>query len=175
MNFSKEINKQAVNDLWNNYHKKTKTNPSLYTNQRDGNYGILISLPKELIEWAERTAGHHGFPEASPVGICRKVPNAKKALLEIFESPETLERFIRSSACDGLEYCGEINAERKLRGIKTSKPLMAKDEFWNRYTKEVLAQLVTQYGRTIVQTAYTNLTIDEFEAQFNLSKELTTA
>jgi len=133
-----------------------------------------VWLPIELIEYANAAAGSSGD---RAVGIRRtgytSVKKAAEHILDIFSSPEKLAQFINGSECDYAQVHAERIANRALS--KVPKPTMAKDEFWNRYTKEVLTELVNQYGRTLVQNAYNSLTINEFEAQFNLSKELTTA
>ena len=135
---------------------------------------IQVWLPIDLIEYANAAAGSSGN---RAVGIritgYSSVKKAAEHILDIFSSPENVAKFINRSECDYAQVYAERIAEREF--AKIPKPLMAKDEFWNRYTKEVLTQLVNQYGRTIVQNAYNSLTINEFEAQFNLLKELTTA
>jgi hypothetical protein len=135
---------------------------------------IQVWLPIELIEYSNAAAGSSGD---RAVGIRRSgyssVKKAAEHILDIFSNPEKLAQFINTSECD----YAQVHAERiaKRIALKTPKVPSAKEEFWNRYNKEVLTKLVVQYGRTVVQNAYNGLNIDEFEAQFNLSKELTTA
>lgn len=172
----KAINTQAVFEMWARYHIKVKSNPSLYTNRRDGNKAVLIPLPKELLDFAERSAGHHGFPTAVPVGINRKVDNATQALKEIFESPESLERFIRTSACDGWEYVSQINQglirRRLSKNVKTTSTTddrPAREVYFTKYTKDTTTALHSKFGREFVLREFDVLTINEFELRFGLT------
>ena len=175
------INKVAVKALFDHYHKKVQTSPNLYTNARDRDHAVLVVLPKELLDYANRGAGHSGFGAgARPVGIRRVVNNATSYLKSIFSSVEALTTFIESSECDADEYIAEVK-ERHANSISKTFTVKAKvdpktaDEFWNRYGKEELQRLITKFGRDVVQSAYNTLTITEFENRFDLSTELEVA
>ena len=168
------INTVAVKSLFDRYHKIVKTNPKFYTSAR---WGVVVVLPKELLDYANKLAGHSGFGAgARPIGIRRAVADPVNYLKKVFESIDTLTAFIESSECDAEEYITEVRA-RHLglpTKVKSEKLLSAKEEFWNRYTKQVLVDLVSKYGRSTVQEAYNSLTITEFETRFSLQKELDT-
>lgn len=165
-----------VVDFFNRYHAKVKTRPSLYTNKRDGNKGILVPLPLDLIDYAERTAGHHGFGQnAMPVGICRKVNDARKTLTDIFSSTETLANFINSSAMDADAYIQEVRQRAPHSGIaakmisKTATDdRMAKDVFFEKYTVNDARALQAKFGRELVITEFNLLTINEFELRYGI-------
>jgi hypothetical protein len=165
-----------VVSFFNHYHEKVKSRPSLYTNQRDGNKGILVSLPRNLIDYAERTAGHHGFGQsAMPVGICRKVDNAKKSLTDIFSSTESLTKFINSSARDAEAYINEVRQRAprskiadKLISKSTTDDRMVKDVFFEKYTINDAKTLQVKFGRNLVISDFNTLTINEFELRYGL-------
>jgi hypothetical protein len=163
-----------VIDFYNAYHRKVKTRPTLYTNKRDGNNGILVPLPRDLITYAERTAGHHGFGQAAmPVGICRKVGNAKNALAEIFASTEALAKFINSSARDADAYITEVRERHAKKGSKVTKSATddrpAVDAFFEKYTANDAKALRDKFGRDMVISDFNCLTINEFELRYGLT------
>ena len=169
------INKQAVVEMYNNYHRKVLSNPTLYTNQRDGNYGILVPLPKELLDYAERSAGHHGFGQnAAPVGIRRTVSDAKATLKEIFSSPANLEKFILSSACDAEAYMAEVrerHANSPKAQIISVDPLdrpISEFNLEQLYGKGTIAHLRNTYPKTALEE-FRILTRREYEARYELT------
>jgi hypothetical protein len=165
---------QRIVDFYNHYHTRKVSRPELYVSGRDS---INVILPNNLLEYANAAAGHSGFGAGARArGIRRQVNNSTKALAEIFASPENLLKFLNTS---------EMNAEAYVEGIRAkhlaqSKPaipvntdeLKASVEFWNRYTKDDLQNLLAKHGRDKVQKAYNSLTIKEFEIQFGLQKEV---
>lgn len=169
-------NDPRVVSFFNSYHRKIKTRPTLYTNKRDGNKGILVPLPRNLIDYAERTAGHHGFgQDAMPVGICRKVDNAEMALKSIFSSTDSLAKFINSSARDADAYIQEVRQRAprsRIAGSLVSKSTtddrMAKDVFFEKYTPNDAKALQAKFGREMVISDFNILTINEFELRYGL-------
>lgn len=174
------INMNAVQGLYNHYHSKVKTNPNLYTNSRDKNRAVLVVLPKELLDYANRSSGHSGFGAgARPVGIRKVVSDAKSSLSEIFSSVESLKSFILSSECDAEAYIAEVK-ERHLKGVsrasrKVSKPStttifpMVKDVFHDYYPHALLRELTVKYGKEEVANSWNHLWINEFEMRYGIS------
>lgn len=169
-------NDPRVISFFDRYHAKVKTRPNLYTNKRDGNKGILVPLPRDLIDYAERTAGHHGFGQsAMPVGICRKVSDSKQALNDIFSSTNSLAKFINSSACDADVYIQEIRNRaprskiaKKLVTHSATDDRMVKDVFFEKYTTNDAKALQVKFGREMVISDFNVLTINEFELRYGL-------
>jgi len=173
------INMMAVEGLFNHYNTKVKTNPNLYTNSRDRNSAVLVVLPKELLDYANRGAGHSGFGAgARPVGIRRVVGNAASYLKEIFSSKENLKRFIESSECDADEYIAEVrmrhlNSNQPL--TKSAKPVMtnAQGGFWSKYTKEDMARLKTaSKDQKQLVNDFQTMTLVDFEEKYKLVDSL---
>ena len=167
-----DINQVALNDMFNHYHKKIKTNPDLYTNARDKNYAVVVVLPKELLDWANRGAGHSGFAaSARPVGIRKNFNDAKAALKDIFSSVESLERFIKTSECDAEEMMVEVRERHaKKAQIITIDPLdrpMSEFNIEALYGKGTIVMLRGKYPKTVMDD-YKNLTRGEFEGRYNL-------
>ena len=164
---------QRIVDFYNHYHTRRVSRPELYVS---GKESINVILPNNLLEYANAAAGHSGFGAGARArGIRRQTNNSAKALAEIFASPDNLLKFLNTS---------EMNAEAYVEGIRTkhlaqTKPvipvntddLKASVEFWNRYTKGDLQNLLAKHGRDKVQKAYNTSTIKDFETQFSLQKE----
>ena len=172
------INMMAVEGLFNHYNTKIKTNPNLYTNSRDRNSAVLVVLPKELLDYANRGAGHSGFGAgARPVGIRRVVGNAHSYLKEIFSSKENLKRFIESSECDADEYIAEVRM-RHLSGNQTGtvskaiKPVMTNSQvggFWSKYTKEDMARLkASSKDQKMLVNDFQTMSLADFEEKYKL-------
>lgn len=164
----------AVTEMYNNYHRKVISNPTLYTNKRDGNNGILIPLPKELEEYKERTAGHRGFDmSAEAIGIRRTVPDAKQALDQIFSSPESLAKFILTSACDADVMLEEVRARHRATPraqVISVDPLdrpMCEFNLEQLYGKGTIAHLRNKFPKTAVAEFHI-LTRREYEARYDL-------
>jgi hypothetical protein len=96
-----------VKALYDHYHAKTKTNPTLY---QSGDECITVILPQGLLDYCNASAGNSGGSNARPCGIRYSVRNSTKALEQIFESVDSLARFISGSDCDGMYF-----AERTAR------------------------------------------------------------
>jgi hypothetical protein len=158
------LDMNVVGAFHRHYHDSILKNPDLY---RNNDTLITVVLPKELLDYSNASAGHSGFGSgARAVGIRKSVPNSTKALLEIFETPESLAKFIESSDCDGPAYIETVRQRHAASLIP--KPVLAKDEFWNRYTKNDLERIVGKFGRKEVQVGYNVMTIEEFETAFGL-------
>lgn len=168
------INKQAVINMFNSYHTKVVNNPTLFTNKRDGDRAVVVSLPIELIEYANRGAGHHGHGSgATPVGIRKSCSHAPSFLAKIFSSVESLEEFIKSSECDADEYIAEVRARhagKSTAQIITVDPLDRKMDSYildQLYGKGTTMMLRTKFPKTVMND-YRTLTRREFEGRYNL-------
>lgn len=166
------INMVAVEEMYNHYHKKVKTNPDLYTNARDKNHAVVVVLPKELLEWANRGAGHSGFAaNARPVGIRKNFSDAKTALTKIFSSVDNLVEFIKSSECDAEEMMVEVRERHALKAqIITIDPLdrpMSEFNIETLYGKGTIMMLRTKFPKTVMGD-YKTLTRGEFESRYEL-------
>ena len=171
-----------VVDFYNFIQSKPKNEDGHYIGSVQNETGLLyvmggdrpaiqVWLPADLLEYSNAAAGTSG---SRAVGIrqtgYRSVEAAADEIVKIFSSPESLAKFISSSECD---YTGPLS--RKDKTPQQPAVETAKNAFWTYYTKEDLAGLVAKHGRARVQTAYDTLTLAEFEAQFNLTKQLTSA
>jgi hypothetical protein len=169
---SNSINMQAVQEMFDKYHAKVKSNPDLYTNARDKNHAIVVVLPKELLDWANRGAGHSGFAaNARPVGIRKNVNDAKSALTKIFSSVDNLVEFIKSSECDAEEMMAEVR-ERHARRVEiiTIDPLdrpMSEFNIETLYGKGTIMMLRTKFPKTVMDD-YKTLTRGKFESRYEL-------
>lgn len=122
---------------------------------------IQVWLPADLLDYANAAAGSSGDRAVGiRVGGFTSVYAVADEVQRIFSSPENLARFINSSECDYAAW----HATRQSR--KAPKTPMAKTEFWNRYNKETLAQIVAEHGKDRVREAYDTMTMDQFEQEF---------
>ena len=154
---------KVVEQFYNRYHKMVKTHPNLYHN---GKNLITLVLPLELIEYANSASGNSGQSTgARPVGIRVVVSDAPEAIKEIFQSPESLAIFIETSECDAIKMPTGSAAK-----LKPAKILMANPEFWNRYDKNVMADLKRKFDYDKLKAGYQSMTIDEFEQAFGLKQ-----
>lgn len=172
------INIQAVQEMFDKYHAKVKSNPDLYTNARDKNHAVVVVLPKELLDWANRGAGHSGFAaNARPVGIRKNVSDAKSALTKIFSSVDSLVEFIKSSECDAEEMMAEVRERHACKAqIITIDPLdrpMSEFNIEILYGKGTIMFLRNKYPKTVMGD-YKALTRREFEGRYNLVAEAAT-
>ena len=172
-------NDPRVISFFNHYHAKVKKNPSLYTNKRDGSNAFVITLPASLIDFTERGAGHSGFgSSARPVGIRRVVQNSKVALANVFHSTDSLAALINSSACDGHEYIAEVKIRHAgqapaRKSVKVTDDVTidnrpAKDFIVAKHGFPLIKELITKFGRAVVQTAHDTLTVNEYELRFGI-------
>ena len=149
------MDKVALESFYNHYHSKVVSKPNLYHN---GNDIITLVLPVELLDYANSASGHSGHKTgARPVGIRVVVKDSTQSIKDIFSSIESLEQFILSSECDAMPV-----------KTKVSKPLMANKEFWNRYDKTVMDNLKAKFKYDTLKLAFSTMTIDQFESEFNL-------
>ena len=168
-------NDPRVVSFYNFINGKPKNDQGYFIGSKQNETGLLyviggdhmavqVWLPAELLDYANAAAGTSG---KRAVGIrvagFSSVTRAAEEVLRIFSSPEALAHFINTSECD---YTGSTN-RLPAKVIMPANPATA-DEFWNRYTKDILQNLITKYGRKIVQQAYNTLTMSEFEAMFEL-------
>ena len=159
---------QRIIDFYNRYQTRKQSYPTLY---ESGKEQINVILPNNLLEYANASAGHSGFGAGARArGIRRQVTNSAVALSQIFSSPESLLKFLESSEQNAEAYVESVKAKHlALAQVKVDPK--ASDEFWNRYGKNELQDLVAKFGKATVQQAYTTLTITEFENMFGLTKE----
>ena len=166
------INEVAVKSLFDRYHKKVQTNPRFYTSAR---WGAVVVLPKELLGYANRLAGHSGYAStARPIGIRRAVPNPVAFLKEVFSSVDSLRSFILSSECDAEEYINEVKrrhlgnmpAKKANTALIDNRP--ANEVFFEKYTANDAAALRNKFGRDMVIREFNILSINEFELRYGL-------
>jgi hypothetical protein len=169
------MNEVAVKEMFDRYHKKVQTNPNLYTNARDRNSAVLVVLPKELLDYANRGAGHSGFAaNARPVGIRRVVSDSASYLKNIFTSVESLKTFIESSECDADEYINEVKLRHagitpsKKSKVSTTDDRPVNETFFEKYTINDAKALQNKFGREMVLKDFNILTINEFELRYGL-------
>lgn len=144
----------------NDYLRKSASRPSLYVSNINT---LTIVLPVELLDFANRAAGHSGFNAGSrAVGIRRVVSNAQSAIRQIFGSVESLVEFIETSECD---YEG-----REVQTVIQSSPeesfIPAREQFWTTFTIANLKDLRNKYGVELVNTAMEKLTFTEMRNLF---------
>lgn len=166
------INMTAVQEMYDHYHAKVKSNPDLYTNARDKNHAVVVVLPKELLEWANRGAGHSGFAaNARPVGIRKNYSDAKSALKDIFSSVDNLVRFIKSSECDAEEMMVEVRERHaKKAQVISVDPLdrpISEFNLEKLYGQGTIAYLRNKFPETALNE-YRILTRREYEARYGL-------
>jgi len=171
-----QLNTAAVNALFNHYHAKVQSKPNLYTNSRDKNKAVLVVLPTELLDFANKGAGHSGFGAgARPVGIRRVVDDAKSFLKNIFSSTSALEQFILSSECDAHEYIASVKMRHALKAKQSTSICSvnidnrpAREVFFTKYGHNEAKALQNKFGRDLVTKEFDVLTINEFELRFGL-------
>ena len=168
------INQVAVQAMYDHYHKRVKSKPDLYTNARDKNRAVVVVLPKELLEWANRSAGHSGFAaNARPVGIRKNFNDARAALRDIFSSVDNLVKFIKSSECDAEAMMEEVRARHagKIQShVISVDPLdrpIAEFNLESLYGKGIIGRLRDRYPTTVMND-YRVLTRWEFESRYDL-------
>ena len=64
------IDLKIVDNFLNECHKKIKNNPNLYINSK--NDTVTIGLPTELLEFANRAAGHSGLNNGKLFKLSKK-------------------------------------------------------------------------------------------------------
>ena len=152
---------QAVENLYNHYHEKIKTHPTLYAPGEDC---VTVVLPEELIEYANAAAGHSNY---RPIGIRRSCSNSKEEIASIFYSVQSLANFISSSECNAIQHIVHL---KEKAAKKTQKEQIARTVFWKKYDKSIMDQLKSKYKINDLREALDTLTMDEFEKKFNLVK-----
>jgi hypothetical protein len=169
---------QRVIDWYNNYHAKKISNPSIYcVNSERSAPNILICVPQELTEYAESNAGHHGLPEAIPVGMRRSASNPEAYVAAVFASTESVARFLNSSAADAPEYCATVRSRAKytkeqltILDLLDSDVRIAFDKVYGQATANtVFAKLYAKFGKASVLSDYRVLTLNEFEMRYGLN------
>ena len=166
------INQSYVQDFYRHYHESVVKRPDLYKN---GDTMITVVLPSTLLEYSNAAAGHSGFGSgARAVGIRRQVRDSSKALADIFESVESLTKFIETSECDGPAYVEQVRLRHAERSIP--KPVMAssQDGFWSKYNKDTMTEIKAHNKdhKQLVED-YKTLTLLDFEIKYKLvDKEL---
>ncbi len=152
------------------YLRRSAIRPSLYVTNDNT---ITVGLPTELLEFANRAAGHSGYNAgARAVGIRKTVGNAHVAIRQIFDSVESLVRFIESSECDyenvavGAQH---VKATRKdAEKAPEVKFVAAREEFWSKFNADALKGLRAKYGTELVNTAMEKLTLTEMQNLFGM-------
>lgn len=167
------VNEVALKSLFDRYHKKVQTNPKFYTSAR---WGAVVVLPKELLGFANRLAGHSGYAStARPIGIRRAVPDPVSYLKQVFSSVDSLRSFILSSECDAEEYINEVKRRHAGTTIKKTKPVVLIDNrpvnevFYEKYTQNDAKALQAKFGRELVIREFNILTLNEFELRFGIT------
>ena len=152
-----------VTEFWESYKTKSATNPDLYIS---GN-SLNVILPNNLLEYANAAAGHSGFGAGARArGIRRSVDNAQQAIKDIFETPETLAKFLDSSEKNADAYVEGIRA----RDLGTATDERSANDAWSDlYATHDIKTLASVFGRDTVIEARKLLTVNEFELRFGLA------
>lgn len=157
--------------FYHHYHQRSRQRPTLYIS---GPRMITVVLPQDLLEYANAAAGHSGFGAgARAVGIRRQVSDARRAIADVFATPESLARFLESSECDAREYVESVRARHLSRPVKIGQRAQTDDRPAERCFDELYARydvpaLVARYGRDVVAQARRYLTVNEFQLRFGL-------
>ena len=166
-----------VEQFYNDFHVKVKSYPYLYASQEDY---LNVVLPKGLLDYANAAAGHSGFGSgARAVGIRVKVVNSLRKRDEIFESSESLEKFILSSECNAAEYIESVRkrhlsgvSKKKLVEIVTDDRLIdakgSRTTMSRKYGSDVFLKLGRKFGNKTVNRDIATLTINEFQLRYGL-------
>lgn len=154
-----------VVNFYNHYHTTVIKRPSLYT---AGLKSIVVTLPSELLDYANAAAGHSGFGAgARPVGIRRTVDNSGKVISAIFQSPDSLAKFINSSECNAAEYIETVRLRHASKS-STTDDRPANEVFFEKYTTNDAKALQLKFGKEMVIREFQILTINEFELRYGL-------
>ena len=160
----------AVKSLYEHYHAKVKTNPTLY---QSGNEMITVILPQSLLDFSNASAGNSGGVNARPCGIRYSVKNSAKALEQVFESVDSLARFISGSAKDGMYFAERTRRDAVARTqVITVDPLdrpISEFNLEELYGKGTIAHLRAKYPETALKE-YRILTRREYEARYALTQ-----
>lgn len=180
------INMQVVKEWRQRYLERSASDPKFY---HCGDNAINVGLPLELIEFSNASGGHSGYSSgARPTGIRYAVDNPARALAEIFESDESLAKFISGSDKSGPAYA---QAKRQayfqkhgvMPGIKIATnvtPINPKNRMMrtvninSEYGAGTLQTLLAKYPNT-VKGDYQTLTVGEFEVRYNLGDKAVVA
>jgi hypothetical protein len=155
-----------VVSFFNHYKETSKKRPSLYTAAN----AVVVTLPADLLDYANAAAGHSGFGSgARPVGIRKTVDNSGRVISQIFESVESLTKFINSSECNAHEYIETVRARHLGKSVKpTTDNRPANEVFFEKYTTNDAKALQAKFGRDMVISDFNTLTINEFELRYGL-------
>jgi hypothetical protein len=133
-----------------------------------GNAHVQVVLPIELIDYANAASGNMpGRPVGIRTAAYNTIQDAADAVAAIFESPETLAKFIRSSECDA-EFDPVAYETAKRRGlVRTFTDERPANDAWTElYQKWNMKELAERFGRDTVIQARKLLTVNEFELRF---------
>jgi hypothetical protein len=157
-----------VKALYDHYHAKTKTNPTLY---QSGDECITVILPQGLLDYCNASAGNSGGSNARPCGIRYSVRNSTKALEQIFESVDSLARFISGSDCDGMYFAERTRhmavAKTQVINVNPLDRPMCEFKIEELYGKGMIMTLRNKYPKTVMGD-FATLTRGEFEARYAL-------
>ena len=161
------MNMTAVAALRTHYLTKVKAQPSLYAS---GNY-INVVLPTELKDYANAAAGTGVGETHTPVGIRVRSSNPAVELAAIFESVESLAKFIASSECNAhiaveRAVARQTNKKQK-RAIVDSR--LANAAWTEILKKHNVQELAARFSKETVIAARKSLTVNEFELRFGLA------
>jgi len=167
------IDLKIVDNFLNECHKKIKNNPNLYINSK--NDTVTIGLPTELLEFANRAAGHSGLNNgARPTGIRIKTANAIMLRDEILNSSDAYIDFIKKNADDG--YYNDVKAEHNEYIIngglckKNNKPVEGNAHILvEKYGKKIFVECSKQSSKDEVINDRKTMSISEFEEKYQLS------
>lgn len=167
----KMIDKQTVQAFLNDTRKKLQDNPRLYVNSE--NDTVTIGLPTELLEYANRAAGHSGLNNgARPTGIRIKTHDAISLRDDVLSSDDAYIDFITKNADNG--YYDEVIREHKEYikngGYATdNRPIEGNvSVIVSLYGKKVFIECSKRNNKEEVLHDRKTLTIAEFESKYNL-------
>jgi hypothetical protein len=159
------MNKDAIQDLYSNYHRKVKSNANLYTQP---NY-VQVVLPRALQEYCNAGAGRN--PKYGPIGIRRICDDPKTEIARIFSSLGNLERFVATSERNAIQDV-EVNGRKlKMRVSKPRRPhaVSLRKYFWENHTKEDLEALKAKFGYDELRKAFDEkMPLADLKAKFGL-------
>jgi hypothetical protein len=134
---------------------------------------VQIVLPDTLLDYANAASGT--MSGMRPVGIRLSVSfntaeQAADEVVKIFNSPESLAKFINTSECDAPEYVP--NASKPTKSVKSVliDERFIKDAFYDAgYDFDTIIQLRKLFGTDTVAHDWKYLTINEFQLRYNLA------
>lgn len=150
-------------------------NGYLYVIGGNGSYAVQVCLPLSLIEYANARSGT--MSGLRPVGIrtgevFKTAEDAADAVARIFNTPDTLTKFINDSEADANYVPGTINSSTAKVQIITVNPLdrpMSEFNIEALYGKGTIMLLRNKFPKTVMGD-YKALTRREFEGRYNLAE-----